>query len=218
MAFRQISQTPVVVRPNGVDVTKYTFVDHTRPAGARLLFTGTFSYFPNVDASRWLADEIVPRLQSKRSDVTLDLVGRRAPAGPLPAGVRAAPDVPHIQPWFDQSDVFVAPLRAGTGSRLKLVEAFAKGLPCVSTSIGCEGLPVEDGAHLLIADSTSEIVDAVLRLLNDQELRTTLATNARLLAEERLDWEPIASAYAQDLSAAAKQQLRSTATAADATV
>jgi glycosyltransferase involved in cell wall biosynthesis len=213
--FRRSSRTPVVVRPNGVAVEKYAFVDHSHPAAARLLFTATFSYFPNMDATRWLIDEIVPQLQTARADISLDLVGQKAPAGPLPRGVRAAADVPFIQPWFDRSDVFVAPLRAGTGTRLKIIEAFAKGLPCVSSSVGCEGLPVQDGVHLLIADTTQTVVAAVLRLLGDQALRRRLTANARQLAEEQLDWAHIANAYARDLWGVAKAQPRTAAPALD---
>jgi glycosyltransferase involved in cell wall biosynthesis len=197
--FREIADTPVVVRPNGVPVASYEFVDHTRPKEARLLMTADFGYMPNIDATRWLIEDIFPLVRALRPNVTLDLVGRDAPTGALPRAVSAASNVPQIQPWFDRSDVFVAPLRAGGGTRLKILEAFAKGLPCVTTSAGCEGLPVHDGVHLLIADSTREIVQAVMRLLDDEGLRSRLAANGRALVESQFDWDSITNALADDL-------------------
>jgi len=207
--LRKMTTRPIVVRPNGVDLESYEFVDHSQPTAASLLFTATFSYFPNIDAARWLLGEILPQLRAQRHDVTLDLIGHHAPAGPFPAGVRAASDVPLIQPWFDAADVFVAPLRAGTGTRLKILEALAKGLPCVTTTIGCEGLPVEDGVHVLVADTTQEFVLAVLRLLDDVALRQRLAANGRALVERQFDWSAITDAYAADLLALARPQVAS---------
>jgi glycosyltransferase involved in cell wall biosynthesis len=203
-AFRAISKTPVVVRPNGVDVTTFTFVDHARAEGARLLMTGHFGYLPNIDAARWLTNEIMPRLRSTRPDVTLRLVGRSAPAGPWPEGVSAIADVPEIQPWFDNADLFIVPMRAGGGTRIKIVEAMAKGLPTVTTRVGAEGLPIEDGVHLLLADTTDELVAAVLRLMGDAELRARLASNGRRLVEEQLGWNRITDDYATDILALAR--------------
>lgn len=202
-AFRAMSQTSVVVRPNGVDVASYRFVDHRVPGPGRLLITGDFSYQPNIDAARWLMNDILPRLRATRPLVTLQLVGRHAPAEPWPDGMTAAADVPQIQPWFDESDLFIVPLRAGGGTRIKIVEALAKGLPCVTTSVGCEGLPVQDGVHLLVANTTDDLVAATLRLLDDLPLRARLAGNGRRLVEQQFDWVAISDAFAADLYAVA---------------
>lgn len=199
-AFRAMSPTNVVVRPNGVDVATYRFVDHRRPGSGRLLMTGDFAYPPNIDAAHWLTERILPRLRAERPGLTLSLVGRHAPKGSWPDGVIAAADVPQIQGWFDGADIFIVPLRAGGGTRIKIIEALAKGLPCIATSIGCEGLPVEDGVHLLIADSTDELVSATLRLLDDSDLRATLAVNGRRLVEQQFDWAAIGDAFAADVT------------------
>ena len=196
---RAAGEIPVVVRPNGVDVDEYDFRDHAAVRGSRLLMTGHFAYWPNIDAATWLTTEILPALRARRTEVTLKLVGRAAPVGPLPDGITSERNVPDIRPYFDQADVFTVPLRAGGGTRLKLLEAFAKGLPAVSTTIGCEGLPVDDGVHLLIADTAEALVEATLRLLDEPELRVRLAANARKLVEEQFDWETITADYASDL-------------------
>jgi glycosyltransferase involved in cell wall biosynthesis len=193
--------TRVEVRPNGVDVSDYAFVDHSVSQGARILLTGHFGYPPNIDAARWLKTDIFPALRAARPDATLELVGRYAPAGPWPEGMASHADVPDILPYFDAADVMIVPLRAGGGTRLKIVEAFAKGLPTVSTRIGCEGLPARDGEHLLIADSADALVAATLRLLDDVSLRAALAANARRLVEDQFDWRQITARYATDLRA-----------------
>lgn len=206
-SLRLTGRAPVIVRPNGVDTRAYSFVDHRRPVGERLLMTGFFGYAPNADAAQWLANEIMPRLRQARPGATLRLVGRDLAAGPWPDGVSAEIDVPDIRSYFDSADVFVAPLRAGGGTRLKLLEAFAKGLPAISTTVGCESLPVQDGVHLLIADSTDDIVRAAIRLLDDGQLRAQLTGNARRLVEREFDWIGITDAYARDLFAAARGEV-----------
>jgi glycosyltransferase involved in cell wall biosynthesis len=161
--------------------------------------TADFSYLPNVDATRWLTTEIFPRLLTRRPRATLQLVGMHAPSGLLPEGVTASANVPRIQPYFDDADVFVVPLRAGGGTRLKIIEALAKGLPTVSTTIGCEGLAVRDGEHLLVADTAEDMVKATVRLLDDRELRRKVANNGRALAKELYGWDNITDLYAADL-------------------
>jgi glycosyltransferase involved in cell wall biosynthesis len=181
----------VFVSPNGVDTSEYEYLDHSVPRGRNLLMTGLFQYWPNIDAASWLIDEILPRIREGAPEVSLKLVGVGVAVNGWPAGVSAEADVPDIRPHFDDADVLTVPLRAGSGTRLKILEAFAKGLPVVSTTIGCEGLPVENGVHLLIADSAEALADATLRLLEDSAIRRTLAVNARKLVEERFDWRQI---------------------------
>ena len=197
--MRSLGARSVVVRPNGVDLPAYPFHDHSTPNGANLLMTADFSYLPNLDAARWLTSEIFPMIRSQTHAASLRLVGRHAPRPPLPKGVSSHADVPEVQPFFDDTDVFVVPLRAGSGTRLKVIEAMAKGVPIVSTTIGCEGLGVVHGTQLLVADTAHEFAAATVRLLDDVGLRRNLATNARSLAQERFDWQQITDAYAEDL-------------------
>jgi polysaccharide biosynthesis protein PslH len=199
-AFRSMATTPVVVRPNGVDVTDFKFIDHTVNRHDRLLLTGHFGYLPNIDAARWLSTGILAGIRARRPDASLHLAGRDLARRPWPAGVTTSADVLDIRPAFDDADVFVAPLRAGGGTRLKILEAFAKGVPVVATSIGCEGLAAVDGEHLLVADSADAIVAAALRLLEEEELRRFLAGNARRLVEQSYDWRAITDEYAVDLA------------------
>lgn len=183
----------VMTIPNGVDLEKFTFF-HEPAAKKQLLFLGGMDYLPNSDAAHYFLKDIFPLIQAIEPDVILDFVGRNFHAlrkrfsG---SGVRFNENVPQVIPWFRQVALLVVPLRMGAGSRLKILEAMAAGVPIVSTSKGCEGIAVENGRHVLVADSPDEFSNAVIRVLNDKGLAKKLATTARLLVEERYSWEKI---------------------------
>jgi glycosyltransferase involved in cell wall biosynthesis len=148
-----------------------------------LLFVGNCSYTPNIDAARWLCLEVLPILRTQLGrPVRVAVVGSAVDAAvEALAGdpdVVVAADVPSVTPWYRAAKVSVAPLRAGGGTRLKILEAFAHRRPVVSTSLGAEGLPVTDGVHLLIADGADDIATACARLLADHDLRTQLVDAA----------------------------------------
>jgi glycosyltransferase involved in cell wall biosynthesis len=118
---------------------------------------------------------------------------------PLPDVLQLAGDGVHVTgyvkdvlPYYEQTAVSIVPLRAGGGTRLKILESMALGRPVVSTSIGCEGLDVIDGRHLLIADDPKSFADKTVRLLTDSVLFQHIATEARQLVVNRYDWDIIA--------------------------
>ncbi len=184
---------PVAVIENGVDTRQCPLLPDA--AEHRLLFVGTMGYAPNVDAMLWFCDRVLPRIQDVLPRVQLSIVGR----APAPAirklasrkNVSVTGQVADTTPHYRDASVVVVPLRAGGGTRLKILEAMAFGRPVVSTTLGCEGLAAQDGEHILIADSPAALADAVIRLLNDRARRERLAHNARRLAEERYDWSMI---------------------------
>jgi glycosyltransferase involved in cell wall biosynthesis len=147
------------------------------------VFVGTFGYLPNVDAMRFFCTEIWPKIcEAAVSPPTLAIVGRNPPDEIKQldevAGVTVTGAVPETAPYYWNSRVAIVPLRAGGGTRIKILEAFALGVPVVSTTIGAEGLDVESGRHLLIADTPDEFAAACLRLLRDAELRERLVQSA----------------------------------------
>jgi glycosyltransferase involved in cell wall biosynthesis len=152
-----------------------------------VLFVGNCNYVPNIDAARWLCTEILPELQARLGPpVRVAVVGSVidpsvAELGALPSVIVRA-DAPSVTPWYRAARIAVAPLRAGGGTRLKILEAFAHRRPVVSTSLGAEGLPVEHGKHLLIADDAPSFADACARLLRDHALRSTLVDAAKDIA------------------------------------
>lgn len=150
----------------------------------RLLFTGSFAYEPNVQAAEFLVDRIMPHLPHSvsvqlagRKPLTRDTRSRMQRVAATPR-ITLAQDVPSCSPFYDDAGVAIVPLLAGSGTRLKILEAFAHGCPVVSTSKGCEGLQVQDGQQLLIRDAPEDFASACLQLLSDEGLRTSLARKA----------------------------------------
>jgi glycosyltransferase involved in cell wall biosynthesis len=159
--------------------------------GLSLLFVGNLSYQPNIDAACGLVQDVLPRLQPLLDEAaTVTLVGPLGADGTVAAlggrpGVRVTGFVPDLESYYANADVVVAPLTAGSGTRIKLLEALARGLPVVTSSAGAAGLDVHDGVQLLIADSPDETARAILRLAHDRALGERLGGEARRLVRRR---------------------------------
>ena len=193
-----VPRARIEVLPSGADLSGVPFVDHSENRGDAVIFLGTLGYLPNRDAAIWLAERILPLARSRRPAVTARLVGSSGPEALRSLqrdGVEFVGLVPDIRPELASADLFVAPLRAGGGTRLKLLEAFAAGIPVVATSVAAEGLEVIDGIHLAIANDEQAFVDAILDLLSDSLKRRAMALAARRLVEERYDWRSIGERF-----------------------
>lgn len=195
---RLVPNARVEVLPSGADVSGVAFVDHSTNRGDVVIFLGTLGYIPNRDAVTWLVDRILPLVRSIRPQVTVRLVGSSPPdvfRALDPDAVKLVGLVPEVQPELASADLFVAPLRAGAGTRLKLLEAFAAGIPVVATSIAVEGIDVVDGTHLAIADDERAFADAIVDLLLDAPKRMRMSVAARQLVEEHYDWAAIGGRF-----------------------
>jgi len=196
--------TPILVGPNGVDVDYFAPV--AGEVDARMIvMTGYMKTRPNVDGALFFVNEVLPRIHAVRPDVTLYLVGGSPPdelmrcAGPR---VVVTGEVPDVRPFIGRAAVFVVPLRMGGGTRLKVLEALSMEKPLVSTSIGCEGIDVRDGEHLLVADEAADFADRVIDLLADPKRGAALARAGRALVERRYQWRTVVDAidaFATDL-------------------
>lgn len=182
----------VAIVPNCVDAAGYAGIAAERRRG-QLIFPGALAYPANYDAVRFFLQKIYPRLRAQEPEVELTITGRTAglpwPPCPLPGPVRLTGWVDDVRPWIASSQATVVPLRQGGGTRLKILESLALGTPVVSTRKGAEGLAVEDGRHLLLADTPQAFADAVLRLLQDSALWQRLSEEGRALVNERYDWQ-----------------------------
>ncbi|HEX7589327.1 MAG TPA: glycosyltransferase family 4 protein [Anaerolineae bacterium] len=178
---------------NGVDTRQCQPLPEAAENG--LLFAGTMGYAPNVDAMLWFCNEILPRIQEAVPDFKVWIVGRSPSRAVQKLGKRqnviVTGQVPDLAPYYRQANVVIVPLRAGGGTRLKILEAMAYGRPVVSTTVGCEGLAVCDGETILIADSAAAFAARVITLLRDKAGRERIARAARHLVEGRYDWSII---------------------------
>jgi glycosyltransferase involved in cell wall biosynthesis len=194
-ALRDLGCPHVVVVPNGVDLASYT--PARLPSEPRtVVFTGSLDWRPNQDAIRWFIAEVHPRLRASVS-YSFYVVGRTPPAwlldrSAVPPEIVVTGTVDDVRPWIARGEVFVVPLRAGGGSRLKILEALAMERPTVSTTVGAEGLEVEAGRHLLIADDPASFADAIVGLFRDPLRRALLGTEGRQRVEQLYGWKRIA--------------------------
>jgi len=192
MLERELPAPPVAVVPNGVDVDEVLFEPPAADAPARAVFVGTLDYRPNEDAVRWFCSSVLPLVRRHVPDFELEVVGAR-PSTSVQAlarqdGVQIVGGVPDVRPHLRRAALTVVPLRAGSGTRLKILEAFAAGTPVVSTSLGCRGLDVVDGFHALVADDARDLAAAIVRLVREPATRKRLAAEARALVESRFSW------------------------------
>jgi len=193
--LRSGAQGPAVeIIPNGCDTRTLVPLPEAT-AGNGLLYVGTLGYPPNADAVLHFTQTILPLIRRRVPDIQLVVVGHRpsravqrlADRGDI---VLAGP-VADLLPYYRSAKVCIVPLRAGGGTRLKILEAMALGRPVVSTRVGCEGLEARDAKHLLVADAPADFADRVIQLLTDARLRQLLCQNARALVESAYDWSVI---------------------------
>jgi glycosyltransferase involved in cell wall biosynthesis len=190
--FEGLGARGVKVVPNGVDCEAFRALPTGRAGQPPLiLYLGNMSWGPNVSAAVFLAREALPGLRDRLPGARLQIVGR----SPVPEvralarlqGVEVVGNAPDIRPHLREAGVLAVPLDSGGGTRLKILEAFAAGLPVVSTPVGAEGIDAVHGEHLLIAER-DQFLEGLLAVLQDDALGDRLATRARELVQDRYDW------------------------------
>lgn len=197
---REYGVTHVAAVPTGVDLDYITPADFAARSRHEIVFVGSMDWMPNEEGIRWFADEAFPQIQRRIPAATLTIVGR-LPTPRVQELARRNPaitvtgTVPDVRPYLARAALSVVPLRVGGGTRLKIFEAMAAGLPVVSTSIGAEGLPVVHDRHLLIGDSAQELADASLALLETPARARHLADNALSYVQEHCGWAAVADQF-----------------------
>jgi glycosyltransferase involved in cell wall biosynthesis len=184
--------------PTGVDTTYFSpIVGHEQPS--RLVFTGSMDWHPNEDAVLHFADSMLPLIRQQISDVSLAVVGRRPTERLRQAGAKhgilVTGTVDDVRPYIAEASVYVVPLRAGGGTRLKIFEALAMGKAVVSTTVGAEGLALTSGREYVAADDPRAFAGAVVSLLRDSRRRRALGQAGRRLVEERYSWAQVAGEF-----------------------
>ena len=192
----------ITVVPTGVDTQKFKVAPASNARPPRVVFTGSMDWEPNVDAVDYFCSQIWPAIRKEFPDAIFQIVGRN----PFPKVQRLASEsvqvtgtVPSVAEYLEKASVVVVPLRIGGGTRLKIFEAMAMGKALGSTSSGAEGLEVESGRDLLLADDAASFADAILLLLRDATIRRRIEVAAVQLAAQ-YDWSRVVRQFADVLS------------------
>ncbi len=195
------SDVDVRLIPNGIDTASYSslLVDVDAAEAPNIVFTGKMDYRPNVDAVVWFGTQVFPRIRRQIPKAQFQIVGQqpleRVFALSEAPGIQITGEVPEIEPYLQQASVYIIPMRIGGGTRLKALQAMATGLPIVATSLGVEGIAVQDGRELLIRDEPREFAGAVLDLINDHQgsgsIVNRLGSNAKEFVAKHYDWQTI---------------------------
>lgn len=186
----------ITVIPIAVDTTRLAPIQR-QPGSRNILTLGTLHYPPNADGIRWFATDVFPLVRRRLPEVTLTIVGKNPPADFLqmaaenPGVITVTGYVPELKPQLEQAALMVIPVRAGSGMRVRILEALAQAMPLVTTTIGLEGIDAQHGEEVLVADSAEDFAAEVIRLMGDPDLQAKLAQQGRCLAEQAYDWHVV---------------------------
>ncbi|MBV6521914.1 MAG: D-inositol-3-phosphate glycosyltransferase [Gemmatimonadaceae bacterium] len=197
--------------PTGVDVDFFRPTGDARRQDANsIVFTGSMDWMPNEDGVEWFADEIFPLIRSRHPAATFAIVGRhptpRVKALERHAGITVTGSVPDVRPYLERAAAVVVPLRIGGGTRLKIYEAMAMERAVVSTTIGAEGLPLDDGIDLVRADDAADFAAAVANLLEDREAAARIGAAAARRVRKDFSWARAGEAFSETCEAVAHRR------------
>lgn len=189
----------VITAPIPVDASYFSPQPATLEQRARIVFTGLMNHPPNVDAAVYFAREILPEVRAVVPEAEFFIVGRNPAAEVLALsglpGVHVTGEVADVRPYIAEATVFVVPLRYGSGTRQKILEAWAMEKCVVSTTIGAEGLDYQDGKNIIIADDKRTMAESIVRLIRHPELRDQVRRAGRNLVLTGHDPQRIAAEY-----------------------
>ncbi len=187
-------KSTICVVPNGVDVGYFT--PRLDPGGKRLIFCGRLDQLANKGAITYFFDSIWPELSARTKDLQIDVVGKNPPAWLLElsrrhARVHVPGFVDDVRPYFQKATVFICPITDGGGTRLKILDALAMGMPVVSTTFAASGLSLSHGRHLLLADTSADFIERIVQLLSDMTLRQDLGSSGSGIVKSTYSWDVI---------------------------
>lgn len=201
----------IVVAPNVVRLPRQPArKEETTPF--TILFVGAFGYWPNVDAVTWFCGEVIPLIRRQAEAAFRFLIAGRQPTAAVQAlaaipEVTVVGEVASLEPYYDAADLAVAPIRAGGGTRIKILEALSFGCPVVSTSLGAEGLDVSHGREVLIGDDAEDLASLCVDLMRDGRRRSELGAAGLRWVSEHHSLDTLRSAVGRDVEAGALSEL-----------
>lgn len=187
-----VPELEVDIVPNGIDERYFSLKKNLGDGKKRILYVGNFKWLQNREAVQLLATFIWPKIKQRISNSKLWICGTAVTddiRSLASDNVEVVEGMPDIRDAYNSSDVLVAPIKGPGGTRLKILEAMASGVPVVTTKVGIEGLGVVDGKHVLVRDSHDGLVNAAIQILEDKVLAQNLAREARKLVVEKYSWK-----------------------------
>lgn len=197
------TKTPIYVVPNGVDVDFFRENINAGKKSNSIIFCGNMSVRRNIDAAFWFTHKIFLKIKERVPDAEFWIVGSNPSLKIL--NLRLIKDVyvtgtvNNIRDYYVNGKVFVSPYHFGAGTRLKVLEAMASGIPVVSTPIGCRGMDVINNEHFLIANSENDFSECVIGLLKNEKMRKTLIVNSLELIEKKYRWKKIVDDFEKEI-------------------
>ena len=194
---KRVSSLKVNIVPNGVDTNFFTFRRKINRSELKtVLFVGNFKWLQNREAVSILIREVWPKIKTVLKDkVRLWIVGKSPPSDILKKQVRdikVYDDIDDIRRVYQKADVLLAPIYGPGGTRYKILESMAAGIPVVTTSTGIEGLSAKNAKEVLVAEDSSGLANLTIRVLTDENLYKKLAFSGRRLVEDKYSWKTIA--------------------------
>jgi polysaccharide biosynthesis protein PslH len=193
----ELPEIRIPIVPNGID-PDYYYMDKKKIMGPRLIYVGLMNYLPNEDAVIYFSKEILQFVRKQIPEIEFYIVGKKPTKKVLELGkeegIIVTGEVEDVRGYIAESSIMIVPLRMGTGTRFKILEAMSMGIPVVSTSIGCEGLDVTNNKDILISDNPEEFSQAIINLINNKVLYEQISTEGRKAAEN-YSWDNIGANF-----------------------
>lgn len=186
----------IKVIPIAVDTNQLQPVKRS-PGSMNIVTLGTLHYPPNADGIRWFTTEVFQKIRQANPKAELTIIGKNPPAdfieleSQYPGVIEVTGYVDDLTPYLERAALMVVPVRAGGGMRVRILEAFARGMPVVTTTIGLEGIEAQVGEHVFVEDNPDGFADAVIRLLRDPASQDRLSVNGRRFAVQKYDWQVV---------------------------
>jgi polysaccharide biosynthesis protein PslH len=188
--FSELTNKPVSVCITGLNLASYRRNGETITRSKSVFYFASMDWMPNQQAVDWFLANCWEKIAAEVPDATFVVAGKNMPERYRKINarnVRIVPEVNDGKEFYHQHDILVVPLLSGSGLRIKIIEGMAYGKAIVSTSVGAEGIPIENGKNILIADKADDFANAVIKVLKDQELKARLEREALLLSEREFD-------------------------------
>jgi len=191
---REVKELDVDIVPNGVNTQEFFKIEKKKSKGNVILFVGNFKWLQNKEAVEFLVEKVFPKIQKRIAEAKLWIVGRYPSIrikNYQSESIKISQDIEDIKDAYAESDVLLAPIFGPGGTRYKILEAMAAGLPVVTTSTGIEGLGAKNDEDILVRDDPDSLANATVEILTKRELSEKLTASGKKLIATHYDWKKI---------------------------